>query len=38
MSGMLGDDLVEEGARGVPPPIIEVQSAPTNMGWITFSP
>ncbi|GFZ49036.1 hypothetical protein JCM24511_06786 [Saitozyma sp. JCM 24511] len=38
MSGMLGDDLVEAGAKGVPPPIIEVQAAPTNMGWITFSP
>lgn len=31
-----GDDLVGTGARGVPPPIIEVHPAPTHMGWTTF--
>ena len=30
------EDLVKEGAKGVPPPIIEVSPAPARPGWITF--
>lgn len=30
-------ELVKEGARGVPAPIIEIQPAPEDRGWITFS-
>lgn len=29
-------ELVKEGARGVPAPIIEVQPPPPDRGWITF--
>ena len=31
------DDLVEEGAKGVPAPIIEVNDVPIGPGWVTFS-
>lgn len=33
------DDLVREGGKGVPPPIIEVHPVGREqpMGWITFS-
>jgi hypothetical protein len=31
------EDLVKEGAKGVPPPIIEVSPAPARPGWIAFS-
>jgi hypothetical protein len=30
--------LVNEGRRGVPPPIIEVQGVQNVPGWITFTP
>ncbi|WWD21978.1 hypothetical protein CI109_106466 [Kwoniella shandongensis] len=33
------EDLIGEGGKGVPPPIIEVHPAqPQPVGWITFSP
>ncbi|KAI9635596.1 uncharacterized protein MKK02DRAFT_26305 [Dioszegia hungarica] len=37
MSGSLELDLVREGAKGVPTPIIEVQPPPPDRGWITFT-
>ncbi|KAK8846670.1 hypothetical protein IAR55_005757 [Kwoniella newhampshirensis] len=33
------EDLIGEGGKGVPPPIIEIHPAqPQPVGWITFSP
>ena len=31
------DDLMEEGGKGVPTPIIEVNDVPVAPGWVTFS-
>ena len=30
------DDLIQEGGKGVPTPIIEVNSVPVAPGWVTF--
>ena len=31
------DDLMEEGGKGVPTPILEVNDVPVAPGWVTFS-